>query len=63
VKEELLWERLVEADEGPDRRHEQPDEWEEEVGEGAPASSSPGTFWWLMKPSPLREPGINPIDH
>lgn len=63
MKEERLWERLVEADEGPDHRHEQPDEWEEEVGEGAPASSSPGIFSWLIKPSPPRGPSVEPMDH
>lgn len=64
VKEELLWERLIQADEGPDQhRHEELDEWEEEVGEGAPASSSAGLLTWLTKRSAERGPRINPVAH
>lgn len=45
IEADLLWERLVEVadEEGSPAEHDQPDEWEEEVGEGALTSSSLGT--------------------
>jgi hypothetical protein len=39
----LLWERLVADEEQNPDAHDQSDEWEEEVGEGALTSSSSGT--------------------
>ncbi len=43
IEAELLWERLVADEEQNSDAHDQSDEWEEEVGEGALTSSSLGT--------------------